>query len=43
MGATSELLGPAAELELFIWASVNTDERLKSATMRKYEAHAAAV
>lgn len=35
-------MAPVA-VEPFIWAKVNTDERLKSATMRKYEAQAAAV
>lgn len=35
---------PATALELFIWdCKLNTDDRLKSATMRKYEAQAAAV
>jgi len=33
----------AAAVDPFIWASVKTLERLKSATMRKYEAQAAAV
>lgn len=37
------MVGVAPLLVPFIWARVNTDERLKSATMRKYEAQAAAV
>jgi hypothetical protein len=41
--AAAAAAAAAAAFDPFIWANVNTDERLKSATMRKYEAQAAAV